>query len=97
MVTKRETGKGRSGGSPAGERRRPWPRDVVLAAARAVVDQGLSARQMAPRLGVPYTTVLDWAQKYRQRGESGLVTAGRWRVAKAAAAGARRTEVTRVL
>jgi len=43
-----------------------------------VVDQGLSAHQVAPRFGVPYTTVLEWSRKYREGGAARLLpVAGR--------------------
>jgi transposase InsO family protein len=66
---------------------------VCLAAARAVVDEGLHAREVGRRFGVPYTTVLDWSQKYRARGAEGLATAGRWRVPKSGAASAPRAAI----
>jgi transposase InsO family protein len=40
-----------------------------------VVDEGLSAHQVAPKFGVPYTTVLEWSRKYRAGGEARLLPA----------------------
>jgi len=48
---------------------------VCLAAARAVVDQGLSAHAVGPRFGVPYTTLLEWSRKYREGGAARLLPA----------------------
>jgi transposase len=52
--------------------RRPWPLDVRMAVARGVVDEGLPASQVAARVGVPYTTALMWAQRYRAGGAAAL-------------------------
>jgi hypothetical protein len=49
VASQRETKKGHPGGSAKGERRRPWPRDLRLAAASTVMDQGFSAHTVARR------------------------------------------------
>jgi len=90
VASQRETRKGHSGGNAKGERRRPWPRAVRLAAARAVVEQGLSAHAVAPRFGVPYTTLLEWSRKYREGGETRLVPAGGRRAPQSGVASASR-------
>jgi transposase InsO family protein len=49
-----------------------WPRDVMVAAASAVVDKGVPAYRVGPELGIPYTTVLKWAKAYRAGGRAAL-------------------------
>jgi len=51
----------------------PWPADVMKAAAALIVDQGLNAQEVSRRLGIPYTTVSEWARKYRAGGEAALL------------------------
>ena len=101
MGTQRETGKGRRGDSPVGAVHRPWSREVCVAAARAVVDDGLTAREVSRRFGVPYTTLLEWSRKYRAGGEAQLLPAGgrrqrssKWNasVPRAAIVAAKRTD-----
>lgn len=53
-------------------RGRYWPEQTRRELARAVVERGVSARELSARLGVPYQTALDWVQQYRKRGEEGL-------------------------
>jgi transposase InsO family protein len=52
--------------------RRPWPQELRLAVVRAVLDEGLSTFAVAGKLGVPYTTAIQWVKAYRQRGAKGL-------------------------
>jgi transposase len=68
---------------------------VCLAAARAVVEQGLTASAVSARFGVPYTTLLEWSRKYRAGGEARLVPASgrRQQPARADAAPARRAAI----
>jgi len=54
-----------------------WPVDVRVALARSVVEQGLSARQVAGQLGVPYTTAVEWVKRYRKSGAAALEPAPR--------------------
>ena len=66
MKTKTETnGKKRPNGQA-------WPLDVRVGLARAVVEQKLSASSVAGRLGVPYTTAVDWVRRYRKGGAAAL-------------------------
>jgi transposase InsO family protein len=47
---------------------RKWPAEVRLQMAQAVVDRGTPAATMAQAFGIPVTTVVDWAQRYRRYG-----------------------------
>jgi transposase-like protein len=62
---KQQDGKGR-------KPRSAWPRDVMVAAAAMVVDQGVAASQVSAELKIPYTTVAEWAKKYRAGGRAAL-------------------------
>src|SRR5438132_798498 len=46
--------------------------DVMVTAASMVVDQQLSAKLVSEKLKIPYTTVSDWAKKYRSGGARAL-------------------------
>jgi len=51
-----------------GKPRTKWPADVMKTAAAMVVEQHLTALQVARELKIPYTTVSDWARRYREDG-----------------------------
>ena len=65
MGSKVEDGASRKRGSA-------WPVDVMFAAASMVVDQRLVPARVAKQLGIPYTTLLSWVQKYRAGGRAAL-------------------------
>lgn len=72
MKTRSERG---SQGGADGSARRPrtkWPTDVMQAAAKMVIDQGLPATQVGQKLGIPTTTVSEWGRKYRDGGMQAL-------------------------
>jgi putative transposase len=48
--------------------RRKWPPEVRLQLAQAVVDRGTPAATVAQAFGIPVTTVMDWAGRYRRFG-----------------------------
>ena len=50
----------------------------------------MSAHTVAPRFGVPYTTLLEWSKKYREGGEARLLPAGGRHVAQVGVASAAR-------
>ena len=52
--------------------RRAWPKDVMGSAAAMVVDEKLSVARVSEKLKVPYTTVSEWARKYRAGGRDAL-------------------------
>lgn len=87
MTKKRRRG-GPSGGDGArpgmrparvggGKSRAPYPFEVRLRGAREVVEGGLSAKLVARSLGIPYTTVASWAQRYAAMGIQGLLVSPR--------------------
>lgn len=72
MIHKSET-KGASGADSAQRTKvQRWAVDVRLELARAVVERGLRASETAQRLGVPYTTALEWVKRYRAGGAGAL-------------------------
>src|SRR5690349_3453430 len=52
--------------------RRRWPPDVMKAAMSMIVDQRINTTEVSKRLGVPCTTLSEWARKYRQGGPGAL-------------------------
>jgi transposase InsO family protein len=50
----------------------PYPLELRVRAARSVVEDGMPMARVAQALGIPYTTVSLWVQKYRQGGVEGL-------------------------
>jgi transposase len=44
----------------------------MVSAASMVVDQGVATAQVSGKLGIPYTTVLDWVRRYREGGRDAL-------------------------
>jgi transposase InsO family protein len=56
----------------AGKRNTMWPLDVMKAAVAMIVDQGINAREVSRELNIPYTTVNEWARKYRAGGVQAL-------------------------
>lgn len=72
MNTEGETRAARNKDSERGGRRRPWPAQVREAVVRSVMEQRLSTFAVAHKLGVPYTTAIQWVQAYRERGEEAL-------------------------
>ena len=54
--------------------------DVMTAVVHAVVDEGGNAHAVAPRFGVPYTTVAEWVRRYRSLGAAWLERGGSSRV-----------------
>jgi transposase InsO family protein len=71
-----------------------WPLDVRVKVARVVVEDEVAARDAARRFGVPYTTVLQWADWYRRGGGQTAGTPVDVRVrARGAAAEARRAAI----
>jgi transposase-like protein len=44
------------------KRNDPWSKELRIAVARAVVEQGQSTFSVAPKFGVPYTTAILWAR-----------------------------------
>lgn len=95
MASQRETKQPGRGDRAVRRHGSCWPRDVCLAAARAVVAQGLTASAVSARFGVPYTTLLEWSRKYRAGGEARLVPASgrRQQPARAEQAPARRAAI----
>jgi transposase InsO family protein len=59
-------------GQPRGPERtsghRQWPPEVRLQMAQAVVDRGTSAVTVSQAFGIPVSTVMDWAMRYRRCG-----------------------------
>ncbi len=49
-----------------------YAKDVMVGAASMIVDQGLAARRLSQELGIPYSTLLEWARKYRAGGRATL-------------------------
>ena len=64
MKTKSRT---RSSGD-ARRGRRKWPPEVRLQTAQAIVDRGVSKTAVSQTLGIPVTTVAEWARRYRKYG-----------------------------
>src|SRR5689334_10678187 len=52
--------------------RRPWPPELKLAAAKAIVEQGMTAVEVSRKLGVPLTTASQWSCAYRRGGAEAL-------------------------
>ena len=74
MSTRREgTPQGREGPGGGTRPNRPWPQDVMVSAASMIVDRNLAAARVAKELRIPYTTVANWAQRYRSGGRAALV------------------------
>ena len=48
--------------------RRKWPPEVRLQTAQAIVDRGVSKTAVSQTLGIPVTTVAEWARRYRKYG-----------------------------
>ena len=48
--------------------RRVWPPEVRVQVAEMVVERGVSAAVMSQSFGIPVTTVMDWAHRYRKEG-----------------------------
>ena len=48
--------------------RRKWPPEVRLQTAQAIVDRGVSKTAVSQTLGIPVTTVSEWARRYRKYG-----------------------------
>lgn len=63
MTNKNETRNPPQGNTGKHSRGQDWPVDVRIALARGVTDEGLSARQVARQLGVPYTTAAEWVKR----------------------------------
>src|SRR5215470_18387852 len=57
---------GGSQGKTAGHRK--WPAEVRLQMAQAVVERGTSAVTVSQAFGIPVSTVMDWAMRYRRCG-----------------------------
>ena len=94
MIRKTDTKGPREADTTKRSRGHDWPMDVRLELARAVVKQGLSASEVAKRLGVPYTTAIDWVRHYRARGTAAFETTQRAAVKKpTSGAAARRAAV----
>ena len=55
--------------------RTPWPLEVRLRVARAVVDEGLALGAVARACGVSANTAILWVRRYRARGVDGLLPA----------------------
>ncbi len=72
MTRNAETRGPRKSDTGARTPRRPWPLEVRMAVARGVVDEGLPASQVAASVGVPYTTALQWVERYRAGGAASL-------------------------
>lgn len=68
---------GRPAAAGGGKARAPYPFEVRLRGAREVVEGGLSAKLVARSLGIPYTTVANWAQRYASMGVDGLLATPR--------------------
>ena len=49
-------------------RHRKWPPEVRLQVAQAVVERGTSAVTLSQAFGIPVSTVMDWAMRYRRCG-----------------------------
>jgi transposase InsO family protein len=49
-------------------RHRKWPPEVRLQMAQAVVERGTSAVTVSQAFGIPVSTVMDWAMRYRRCG-----------------------------
>lgn len=47
---------------------RKWPPEVRLQTAQAIVDRGVSKTAVSQTLGIPVTTVAEWARRYRKYG-----------------------------
>ena len=65
MKPKVEDSSGRKRGSA-------WPLEMMLAAAKAVVEDELVPKRVADEFGIPYTTLLAWVKKYRAGGRAAL-------------------------
>ncbi len=60
-------------GASAPAARTPWPLEVRLRIARAVVDEGLALASVARACGVSANTAILWVRRYRARGVDGLL------------------------
>ena len=60
-------------GGDARRAHRAWPSEMRVEAARAVVERKTPCTMVSRAFGVPLTTVMEWARRYRQRGASDLL------------------------
>ena len=72
MNTKEETREARNRDGAVHKSKSPWPKELRVAVVRAVVDRKQATYTVALKLGVPYTTAIQWVKAYRERGEEAL-------------------------
>ncbi len=73
MPRKKATRSEGTGGTLARAARSPWPLEVRLRVARAVVEEGLALATVARACGVSAKTAILWVRRYRARGVDGLL------------------------
>jgi len=73
MPRKKTTRSAETAGPGARAARTPWPLEVRLRIARAVVDEGLALAPVARACGVSANTAIVWVRRYRARGVDGLL------------------------
>lgn len=66
---------GERGSADAGGRRprQPWPLEVRLRVARAVVEEGMAVAAVARAVGIGTTTAAEWVKRYRHGGVDALL------------------------
>lgn len=72
MNSKSDQSKQKMADAPSHALRRAWPADVMVSAAALVVDDKLPVSRVSEELRIPYTTVSEWARKYRAGGRDAL-------------------------
>jgi transposase InsO family protein len=72
MEGKEKTREARNVAATRHDKRRPWPLEMKVALAKSVVEQKLTTFAVAKKLGVPYTTAIQWVQVYRGGGAIAL-------------------------
>jgi len=84
------------GVEPAHRARQPWPAELRIQLARAIVERGESGAALSKLLGISQNTLQDWAFRYRRGGPDALVAVQSTSVAtRRDESGDRRTEETR--